>query len=142
MAALRSIGVMGASIAVGLTLHQRPKISRTMQLAPDPSSRLRRKPTPAIEPSAAENPRAITHAKSAREHVSEFMMEYVRPDPAGTASLRELHARYLPWCAAKAKHPLPLPTLGRELRKIIDAVGLTCEAEGADITIRGASLTS
>ena len=29
---------------------------------------------------------------SVREHVSEFMMEHVRPDPLGNASLRDLHA--------------------------------------------------
>ena len=78
-----------------------------------------------------------------RFHVlDEFMMECVRPDPTGTASLRELHARYLPWCAAKSKEPLPSPTLGRELRAIIDAIGLKCESAQGDVVIRGATISS
>lgn len=69
-------------------------------------------------------------------------METIRPDPSGTASLRALHDRYLPWCTAKSRDPLPLLTLGQELRKIIDAIGLVCEPDGVDVTIHGASLTS
>jgi hypothetical protein len=79
---------------------------------------------------------------SVREHVSEFMMEHVRPDPLGNASLRDLHARYLPWCATKSKQPLPSPILGRELRKIIEAIGLDCEPSYGDVIIHGATISS
>jgi hypothetical protein len=72
--------------------------------------------------------------------MSEFMMEWVHPDPAGTASLRELlHARYLPWCESKAKEPLCSSVLGRELRSIVDAIGLKCEPAGDDVIVRGAA---
>jgi hypothetical protein len=74
--------------------------------------------------------------------VSEFMMEWVRPDPAGTASLRELHARYLPWCESKAKKPLCSSVLGRELRSIVDAIGLKCEPAHDDVIVRGARISS
>jgi hypothetical protein len=145
MAALRSVGVMGASIAVGLSLHPRQVPNRSTPLAPSlrpEPQRTRRNAMSRIEHAATKEPRAITHAKGTREHVSEFMMECVRPDPAGTASLRDLHVRYAPWCAAKSKEPLPSSTLGRELRAIIDAIGLKCEPAQGDVVIRGATISS
>jgi hypothetical protein len=70
------------------------------------------------------------------------MMAAVRPDPSGSASLRELHARYVPWCEAKSKEPLTSPVLGREIRSIIDAIGLSCELVGNDVIVRGATIDS
>ncbi len=140
MAALRSIGVMGASIAVGLSLHPRQKETPSAPPAPE-LQRTRRGPTPRIEHAAFKQQRAIPHIKDVREHVSEFMMEHIRPDPAGAASLRDLHARYLPWCAAKSREPLPSSALGRELRAIIDKIGLKREPAQGDVVIRGASLS-
>jgi len=44
-------------------------------------------------------------------------------------------------CATKSKEPLPSPILGRELRTIIDAIGLQCEPTQGDVVIRGAALS-
>ena len=124
MAALRSIGVMGASIGVGLALHSRAKAVSVLPVTgPEPRS-VRRSAPAQIEQFVPNKKRAGPPRHEVREHVSEFMMEWVRPDPVGTASLRELHERYLPWCKNHAKQPLPASVLGRELRLVVDAIGL------------------
>ena len=98
---------------------------RTRRVSPTPITDLTKK-------------RANPKSADVREHVSEFMMEWVRPDPAGTASLRELHARYLPWCESKAKEPLCSSVLGRELQPIVDC--LKCEPAHDDVIVRGARI--
>ena len=137
MAALRSVAVIGSSLAVGLAFHPR---ARTAPALSEPMPRTRRvSPIPIAH---LTKKRANPKPGDIREHVSEFMMEWVRPDPTGTASLRELHARYLPWCETRAREPLPTSVLGRELRSIVDAIGLTCEPAHDDVIVRGARISS
>jgi hypothetical protein len=127
--------IAGASLSVGLALHPRTRaapaerVPKTRRVSPTPIADLTKR-------------RAKPELADAREHVSEFMMECVRPDPLGNASLRDLHARYLPWCATKSKEPLPSSVLGRELRTIIDAIGLDCESSHGDVVIHGATISS
>jgi hypothetical protein len=140
MAALRSVGVMGASIAVGLALHPR---AQALRASPDASAAARpvqRNPPARITNLTANTKRSKASKRDVREHVSEFMVEEVRPDPTGNVSLRELHRRYFSWCDARATSALLPGELGRELRAIIDVIGLTCEAAGDDVVVRGARL--
>jgi hypothetical protein len=141
MAALRSIGVMGASIAVALALHPRPRLHAASRVAMNPQPiRLGRALQIEHPPTKRKDPKQ--RKVEVREHVSAFLMECVRPDPNAAASLRELHARYLPWCRSRSKEPLPTKELGRELRSIIDAIGLECEPAGHDVIVRGARIGS
>jgi hypothetical protein len=84
----------------------------------------------------------IAPPMSPREHVSRFLCAVLKRDPEGAASLRALQGRYLEWCRAGALDPLPAPELGREMRSLIDAVGLECEPNGRDVVIRGAALAA
>jgi hypothetical protein len=62
------------------------------------------------EPVREPEPLLIAAPASSREHVSRFLRAAIRPDPAGAASLRELHGRYLEWCRSGARSircPLP-----------------------------------
>jgi hypothetical protein len=77
-----------------------------------------------------------------RDHVSRFLRAVLKPDPAGAASLRDLHGRYLEWCRSGAVDPLPAAELGQHLRAIVDAIGLECEPRGRDVVVRGAALTA
>jgi hypothetical protein len=77
-----------------------------------------------------------------REHVSQFLRSTLKPDPNGSASLRDLHLRYIDWCRSTGLEPLPAPTLGQHLRTIVDAIGLECEPRERDIVVRGAALAA
>ena len=118
MAGLRSLAVVGASIAIGMAAHPR-----------------RQPRMPSTEP-------VMTLARSVnkREHVSQFLRSTLQPDPAAGTSLRQLHGRYLDWCAASSIDPLPPTELGPELRSIIAAIGLECRSTGRDVIVRGAAL--
>jgi hypothetical protein len=142
MASLRSVAVIGASLAVGLALHPRKRATPAFGEAKPTARPVRRASLTPIEHLTKAKSRVEPKTLDVREHVSEFMMEWVRPDPAGTASLRELHARYLPWCDSKAQEPLCSSVLGRELRSIVDAIGLTCEPAGDDVIVRGATIAN
>jgi hypothetical protein len=73
-----------------------------------------------------------------REHVSHFLRAVLKPDPSGQASLRSLHARYDDWCGDEK---LPPAELGKELRSIINALGLKCEQSGRDVVVYGAAIS-
>jgi hypothetical protein len=76
----------------------------------------------------------------AQEHLSEFMLAVARADPDGNASLRELHRRYLSWCASRSMQPLSAPAFGRQFRSIIDSAGLECSPSQGDVIVHGAKL--
>ena len=80
-------------------------------------------------------------AKDGREHVSQFLKHAVfRPDPNGAASLRELQHSYSGWCRSREVAALPPAEFGKQLRSIVDAIGLECEPTQGDIIIRGATI--
>jgi hypothetical protein len=135
VAGLRSLLVIGGSIAIGLALHPK-RVRRLLDLEPAPATTARRKPVHAPEPLLIASP------VNPREHVSRFLRTVIKPDPAGAASLRELHGLYLEWCRSAAIDPLPAAELGRHLRSIVDAIGLECEPQGRDIVVRGAALAA
>lgn len=122
MAALRSTAVMGGSLAIGMAAHPRRRAPAT-QAAP-------------IEVLPVRMPRAITP----REHVALFLHAVLRPDPTGATSLRRLHERYSAWCSASALEALPPDDLGRELRGVIEAIGLECKPKGRDVVVYGATV--
>ncbi|MFA5952785.1 MAG: hypothetical protein WC807_21205 [Hyphomicrobium sp.] len=126
LAVLRSLAIFGGSIAIGVAAHPRRdrNAKSTDAIIGEPISRVQLVPPP-VDP---------------REHVSQFLRAVIRPDPAGAASLRELHARYIAWCSIHGVAPLPGPDLGRELRSIVDALGLECESRSGDVVVWGAAL--
>jgi hypothetical protein len=134
VAGLRSLLVIGGSLAIALALH--PKRAARPSEAEKPAAR---EPS---EPVREPAPLLITAPVEPREHVSRFLRAAIRPDPAGAASLRELHGRYLEWCRSGAVVPLPAADLGRHLRSVVDAIGLEGERQGGDIVVRGAVLAS
>jgi hypothetical protein len=117
LAGLRSVAVIGASIAIGMAAHPR---SRSM----------------AIDEPA----RTLIRPASRREHVSQFLRSVWRPDPEAETVLRELYERYPKWCAEASIDPLPPKEFGPELRTIIDAIGLETRSSGSDVIVRGAAL--
>ena len=119
LAALRSLGITGGSLAIGMALHPR-RLAKVTQ--PDRPTRVE----------------IIPPTISMREHVAHFLRAVLKPDPSGQASLRRLHARYDDW--AKDQR-LPPSELGMELRAIIDALGLKCEASARDVIVHGAAIS-
>lgn len=142
MAGLRSIAVVGGSIAIALALHPhhsgeagKPKemAAKADVAAPDVPKKTRAQPaTLRIAPPKVDD----------REHVAQFLRATLRPDPEGSASLRRLHARYADWCEAQTLQPLPPAELGHHLRTIVDAIGLEVEPQGKDVVVRGAALAA
>jgi hypothetical protein len=122
----------GEALAFGLALH--PKRARE---AEKPATTARTEPV--REPQQL----LIAPAVSPREHVSQFLLAVkFAPDPAGAASLRELHSRYHGWCQSAGVEQLPPAEFGRHLRSIVDAIGLECEPKGRDVLVRGAALAA
>jgi hypothetical protein len=127
MANLRALGIAAASIVVGLVLHQRrsPQLVAAQSIGPSLTAKRKSLPRPPL-------------GSSAREHLSEFMLASARPEAGGQASLRAMHARYLHWCEAVGRTPLPAAAFGSEFRNIIDSVGLQCTSTRDDIVVHGA----
>lgn len=133
LAGLRSLAVFGGSIAVALAVHPRPR-TKTNRAEPE-----RVKPAP-VRHEPETTALVVMQPINEREHVAQFLRASLKPDPAGTASLRDLHAHYLDWCRSSAVEPLPAATLGHHLRTIVDAIGLECEPRDRDVVVRGAAL--
>jgi hypothetical protein len=122
MAGLRSLAVVGGSIAIGMTMHGRNRFAKH---APPPE------PQVSASPARLE----ILPPQDKREHASRFLRTVLRPEPTGQASLKKMYERYPQWCTDAP--PLPAAELGRELRGIFDALGLRCEAKGRDVIVHG-----
>jgi hypothetical protein len=121
LAGLRSLGITGGSLAIGMALHPRRPATVT---EPEQPTRIEIIP-----------PRPLNK----REHVSHFLRATkFRPDPSGQASLRALAARYNDWASDQR---LPPAELGTELRAIIEALGLKCEPSGRDVIVYGAAIS-
>jgi len=120
MAGLRSLAVVGASIAIGMAAHPR------------------RKPNALT----ASSETTLARPVNKREHVSQFLRSTLQPNPTASASLRQMHNRYLDWCAEASIDPLPPTELGLELRSIIDAIGLECRSTGKDVIVWGAGISN
>ena len=89
------------------------------------------------------SPLAITaRPLNEREHVAHFLHTRLRPDPVGSTSLRQLHADYPTWCREQAVDPLGEVALGKQLRSIVNAIGLKCETVDGDVLIHGARFGS
>ncbi len=122
MAGLRAIAVVGGSIAIGMAPHPGRKSGAAASVAPaHPVSNAR------LE---------ILPPPDKREHVASFLRTVLRPEPTGRASLKKLYERYPEWCSEAER--LPAAELGRELRDILDAIGLRCEPKGRDVIVHGA----
>jgi hypothetical protein len=142
MAALRSLAVVGGSIAVALALHPHRKLDtaqsdntapKQSETAPAPVMLRKAQPKPALK--------ALPRPDD-QEHVAAFLRAVLRPDPEGSASLRRLYGQYPEWCEARDITPLPAADLGKHLRTIVDAIGLEVEPEGKDMVVRGAALAA
>jgi hypothetical protein len=125
MAVLRSLAVVGGSIAVGMAWHPKRK-------APASPAQKFREPVP--------EPQILLRPANKREHVAKFLQTTIKPDPSGMVSLRPLYDRYLNWCETLLVDPLPAGELGSELRSIVDAIGLECRSCGKDVIVRGAAM--
>ncbi len=121
MAMLRSVVVVGASLAIGLAVHPRRR-HRTAEVA---------KP---------QNIEVTAHPVNKRQHVAQFLSSTLRPDPTGGTSLRELHGRYGEWCARAATVPLPAGELGEELKSMFGAIGLECKRLEHDVIVEGTTI--
>ncbi|HRN87904.1 MAG TPA: hypothetical protein PK271_04820 [Hyphomicrobium sp.] len=120
MAGLRSLAVLGGALAIGLSLNprrdnreERIAMPESFEVVPSPFNR--------------------------REHVSQFLHTALRPDPGGRASLRALHGVYRDWCGGAQR--LSPGEFGKELRAIIDALGLKCDVAGNDVVVHGAAIS-
>lgn len=138
MAGLRSLAVVGASIAVGLATHRQrttspgriqivekpvPLVAKQRSLAPP-----RRKRTPEI-------------VHSARNHAAEFGIRCMQPDPHGEARMLQVHERYKTWCSENSKPRLPAPQLAQELAELLTHAGIHVEDRGGgDLVVRGVRL--
>ena len=131
IATLRSGMIAAGALVLGIAIHP----SRKAKVAVDP-------------PTAPERPVPASHRLTTlacplnrREHVSQFLHAVIRPDEVSADfSLRALHGKYPDWCRTHAIEQLPPPALGREIRAVIDVIGLECEPRDGDVIIRGASL--
>jgi hypothetical protein len=121
MAVLRSLAVVGASLAIGLAVHPRRR-SQATEVAEPQSIEITATPV------------------NKRQHVAQFLSSTLRPDPAAGASLRELHVRYGEWCARWAVQPLPAGELGEELKSMFGAIGLECKRLEHDVIVEGAAI--
>jgi len=137
LATLRSIAVIGGSIAVALAIHPKRTAPATAQITPTPFNR---ETAEIITPLAL--PKSSPAATDKREHVAAFLRAVLRPDPEGATSLRRLHGTYIDWCRGHDAEPLPPAELGQQLRVIVDAIGLEVEPEGQDVVVRGAALAA
>jgi hypothetical protein len=136
---LRSIAVIGGSIAVALAIH--PRRPEHGHKAPSAPATINRETAAILEP-VISLPKSSPAATDHREHVAAFLRAVLRPDPTGATSLRRLHGTYLDWCRGHDAQPLPPAELGQHLRAIVDAIGLEVEPEGQDVVVRGAALAA
>lgn len=77
---------------------------------------------------------------NAREHVSAFLNSTIAPSVPGAAvSLRKIHSLYPGWCSRQQVEGLPPDELGQQLREIISALKLRCDADdvGGDVWVCG-----
>lgn len=144
MAALRSLAVVGGSIAVALALHPHRKLDKA---EPDTTAAEQsvRAPDPVALRRAPARPKVALKALPApddQEHVAAFLRAVLKPDPEGSASLRRLYGQYPEWCEARDITPLPAADLGKHLRTIVDAIGLEVEPEGRDMVVKGAAIAA
>jgi hypothetical protein len=140
LAGLRSLGILGGSLAIGMVLHPRrlAKIETATVNAPaERSPGKLRSSRPRLIGSSTGIEILPPRPRNKREHVALFLREVLKPDPSAQASLRSLHARYNDWCGDEK---LPAAELGKELRSIINALGLKCEQSGRDVVVYGAAI--
>lgn len=139
MAGLRSLAVVGGSIAVALALH--PRATAVQQQADAPRAPVAR---PVVADIQRPQSKALRLAPPAaeQEHVAAFLRAVLKPDPEGSASLRRLYGQYPEWCEARNLEPLPPAELGKHLRTIVDAIGLEVRPEGRDMVVRGAAIAA
>lgn len=137
MAGLRSLAVVGGSIAVALALHPRASVKTEQQAAA---------PAQVATVTEISRPKSkalrIAPPVAEQEHVAAFLRAVLRPDPEGSASLRRLYGQYPAWCEARNLTPLPAAELGSHLRTIVDAIGLEVQPEGRDMVVRGAAIAA
>ena len=125
MAGLRSLAVVGGSLAIGMCW--RVDRNRAVIVA---------RPSPVAAPSRAPKPALSRSRHANREHVARFLRSALKPDPVGQTSLRALHRMYNEWSDGSG---LSAAELGKELRLVIDALELRCEPNGRDVIVYGAA---
>jgi hypothetical protein len=142
LAGLRSLGILGGSLAIGMVLHSRRPAAAGAVVANAQTEDTPRKLSagrPRLIGSSTSIEILPPRPRNKREHVSLFLREVLKPDPSAQASLRSLHARYNDW---RGDEKLPPAELGKELRAIINALGLKCEQSGRDVVVYGAAQRS
>jgi len=117
MAGLRSLAVVGASLAIGLAVHPRRRSAAT-------------------EPTKPDSIQVTAYPVNKRQHVAQFLSSTLRPDPTSGTSLRE----YGEWCARSAVVPLPAGELGEELNLMFGAIGLECKRLEHDVIVEGTAI--
>ena len=128
MAGLRSLAVVGGSLAIGMCW--RADRSRPVVVT-------RASPV-GVAPTRAPKPVVSRSGHANREHVARFLRSTLRPDPVGQTSLRALHRMYNEWSNGSG---LSAAELGKELRSVIDALELRCEQSGRDVIVHGAAVS-
>jgi hypothetical protein len=140
LAGLRSLGILGGSLAIGMVLHPRRPTevgAVTPNAATADTPRKLRSGRPRLIGDSTSVEILPPRPRNKREHVALFLRELLKPDPSAQASLRSLYARYNDWCGDEK---LPAAELGKELRTIINALGLKCEPSGRDVIVFGAAI--
>ena len=132
MAGLRSLAVVGGSLAIGMSGHAARASHPPAESVSASALVGRKRKVPRPSPLRAIPP------PNRRDHVASFLRSAIRPDPEGQTSLRALHRRYCEWCDGEG---LSAIELGRELRAIIDALGLQCKEAGRDVIVHGAVIS-
>jgi hypothetical protein len=77
---------------------------------------------------------------SDREHVSQFLMSTIEPDPDGAVSERLLADQYSTFVAATGGPAIPADRFAQQLRAIATVIGLEAETVDGDCLLRGARM--
>lgn len=129
MAAMRSLAIIGGSIAVAVAIHPRhaphaPLPARSPQLPAEPRER---------EPEAQLPPSRETHQApirlppplTPRQHAAKFAYEVMEPDASAVIAPRDILAAYRSWTLRVGIERLPDDILADELAGLLKAAGRT-----------------
>ena len=142
MAGLRSLAVVGGSIAVGLATHPKKRMTKDLPATPLSKSTTATLAKPLSSRKRAA-PKQVTYSSelNARNHAAEFGVKCLRADPAFETAIVKMHDRYRSWCEENSYPRLPAPDLARELGSLFSQAGLPVEDRGGgNLTVRGVRL--
>lgn len=137
LAALRSLGIVGGSIAIGLALHPsraKAPAERTQQRAAAEMAQARAR-SQALETTL--QPIVRRRPKSRRDHVAGFLERTIVQSPGSEMSLKALSKVYREQFSNDA---LPTQVVARELRALFETMRLKTEFRDGDIIVHGAAI--